>query len=63
VLSNAFGVRQLQSSPISPEIGTTEILAWFKKVSGTVAGTARRVLRTTVPDTFLNHAEILFAFQ
>ena len=34
--------------------------AWFKKVSGvkkvsgTVAGTARRVLRTTVPDTFLN---------
>jgi len=23
-------------------------------VSGTVAGTARRVLRTTVPDTFLN---------
>jgi anti-sigma B factor antagonist len=24
-------------------------------VSGTVAGTARRVLRTTVPDTFLNH--------
>jgi hypothetical protein len=25
-----------------------------KKVSGTVAGTARRVLRTTVPDTFLN---------
>jgi len=30
--------------------------AWFKKVSGTVAGTARRVLRTTVPDTFLNQA-------
>jgi hypothetical protein len=32
--------------------------AWFKKVSGTVAGTARRVLRTTVPDTFLNQAPI-----
>ena len=30
--------------------------AWFKKGSGTVAGTARRVLRTTVPDPFLNHA-------
>ena len=29
----------------------------FKKGSGTVAGTARRVLRTTVPDPFLNHAE------
>jgi len=28
---------------------------WFKKGSGTVAGTARRVLRTTVPDRFLNH--------
>jgi hypothetical protein len=28
--------------------------AWFnKKGSGTVAGTARRVLRTTVPDPFL----------
>ena len=27
---------------------------WFKKGSGTVAGTARRVLRTTVPDPFLN---------
>ena len=26
----------------------------FKKGSGTVAGTARRVLRTTVPDPFLN---------
>ena len=31
-------------------------MAWFKKGSGTVAGTARRVLRTTVPDPFLNHA-------
>ena len=31
-------------------------LAWLKKVSGTVAGMARRVVRTTVPDTFLNHA-------
>ena len=31
--------------------------AWFKKGSGTVAGTARRVLRTTVPDPFLNHAK------
>ena len=30
--------------------------AWFKKGSGTVAGTARKVLRTTVPDPFLNHA-------
>ena len=28
--------------------------AWFKKRSGTVAGTAPRVLRTTVPDPFLN---------
>ena len=31
--------------------------AWFKKGSGTFAGTARRVLRTKVPDPFLNHAE------
>jgi hypothetical protein len=31
----------------------SRIPACFKKVSGTVAGTARRVLRTTVPDTFL----------
>ena len=30
--------------------------AWFKKGSGTFAGTARRVLRTKVPDPFLNHA-------
>ena len=30
--------------------------AWFKKGSATVAGTARRVLRTTVPDPFLNQA-------
>jgi hypothetical protein len=29
-------------------------LAWFKKGSGTVAGTARTVLCTTVPDPFLN---------
>ena len=35
----------------------------FKKGSGTVAGTARRVLRTTVPDPFLNHAEIGIAFE
>jgi hypothetical protein len=28
--------------------------AWFKKGSGTFAGTARRVLRTKVPDPFLN---------
>jgi hypothetical protein len=27
-----------------------------KKGPGTVAGTARRVLRTTVPDPFMNHA-------
>ena len=32
--------------------------AWFKKESGTVAGTARGVLRTTVPDPFLNHARV-----
>ena len=37
-------------------------MAWFKEWSGTVAGTAGhrpkvgRVLRTTVPGTFLNHA-------
>jgi hypothetical protein len=30
----------------------------FKKVSGTVAGTARKVLCTTAPDTFVNHATI-----
>jgi hypothetical protein len=35
-----------------------EISGWFKKGSGAVAGTARRVLRTTVPDPFLNHAGI-----
>jgi glycosyl hydrolase family 2 len=38
-----------------------EIQAWFKKGSGTFAGTARRVLRTKVPDPFLNHAEIQLA--
>ncbi len=32
------------------------IQAWFKEGSGTFAGTARRVLRTKVPDPFLNHA-------
>ena len=37
----------------------TQNLAWFKKGSGTVAGTARRVLGTTVPDPFLNHAKII----
>jgi len=31
-------------------------LGLVKKGSGTVAGTARRVLRTTVPDPFLNQA-------
>ena len=31
---------------------------WFKKGSGTVAGTARRVLRTSVPDPFLNQAAV-----
>ena len=42
--------------------GTFPAKAWFKKGSGTVAGTAGhrpkvgRVLRTTVPDPFLNHA-------
>ena len=42
--------------------------AWFKKASGTVAGTAGhrpkvgRVLRTTVPDPFLNHA-YMFRYQ
>ena len=30
---------------------------WFKKGSGTFAGTARRVLRTKVPDPFLNPVE------
>ena len=29
--------------------------AWFKKGSGTFAGTAPRVLRTKVPDPYLNH--------
>jgi len=33
-------------------------IRWFKKGSGTVAGTAQRVLRTTVPDPFLNPAPI-----
>jgi len=37
----------------------TEMLAGFKKGSGTVAGTARGVLRTTVPDPFLNPAKML----
>ena len=36
---------------------TNQNSAWFKKGSGTVAGTAHRVLRTTVPDPFLNHAQ------
>ena len=35
-----------------------EYIGRFKKGSGTVAGTARRVLRTTVPDPFLNDANI-----
>jgi len=34
------------------------IRAWFKNGSGTVAGTAHRVLRTTIPDPFWNHADI-----
>ena len=38
---------------ISPaDLGRLRLPAWFKKGSGTVAGTARRVLRTTVPDPF-----------
>jgi len=32
--------------------------AWLKKGSGTVAGTAQRVLSTTVPDPFFSHAEL-----
>ena len=39
--------------------GLSLLRAWFKKGSGIVAGTARRVLRTTVPDPFLN---LLFSF-
>jgi len=35
------------------------LATWFKKGSGTVAGTARRVLRTTAPDPFLNHARLV----
>src|SRR5208283_3539591 len=31
--------------------------AWFEKGSGTFAGTARRVLRTKVPDLFSNHRQ------
>jgi len=37
---------------------SSEIQAWFKKGSGTVAAAALRVLCTTVPDPFLNHVEI-----
>jgi len=35
-----------------------EISAWFKKVSGTVVRSTLRAVPATVPDTFLNHAEI-----
>jgi len=36
---------------------TQEKSAWFEKGSGTFAGTARRVLRTKVPDPFSTQAE------
>jgi glycosyltransferase involved in cell wall biosynthesis len=39
--------------------GDQELAAWFKKESGTFAGTARRVLRIKVPDPFLPGVEYL----
>src|SRR5262249_37915500 len=39
---------------VDPPVGPHRSSAWFKKGSGTVAGTARRVLGTTVPDPFLD---------
>ena len=61
--TSRFGATNGQTSVPKLELGNQgtgtdgfdECLAWFKKGSGTVAGTARRVLRTTVPDPFLNH--------
>ena len=44
----------VENSSGRPEF--TVFRAWFKKGSGTIARTARRVLRTKVPDPFLNHA-------
>ena len=43
------------------EVNTQKVLIllpWFKKGSGTFAGTAQRVLGTKVPDPFLNHLMI-----
>jgi hypothetical protein len=51
----------------SGHFGRSPFSAWFKKGSGTVAGTAGhrpkvgQVLRTTVPDPFLNHAPFSIA--
>ena len=48
----------------STRLPRSQKLAWFKKGSGTVSGTARDQpsvgarLRTTVPDPFLNHAQV-----
>ena len=52
---SASGTLRSSDSEIS-RLQLPEKEAWFKKGSGTVAGTARRVLRTTVPDPFLDHA-------
>jgi hypothetical protein len=35
-----------------------ELLAWFKKVSGTVVRSTLRAVPATVPDTFLNQEEL-----
>src|ERR1700683_2907331 len=45
------------SNRILPDAArSNEFRRWFKKGSGTFAPAARRVLRTKVPDPFLNHA-------
>ncbi len=59
--------RERNDPPLPASVGCRRIFmfdgkaiqsqAWFKKGSGTFAGTARRVLRTKVPDPFLNHAQ------
>jgi hypothetical protein len=55
-----------RTAPVEPKQAALQFIqeqakneggARFKKVPGTVAGTAQRVLRTTVSGTLLNHAE------
>jgi len=51
-------VNDEQAKIISESPESIEIRAWFKKGSGTVLRSTLRAVPATVPDPFLNHAEI-----